>query len=421
MSDTWITEAAEAEDESDVSLTAHRALSLSSPAHLRVTQVSTWRTRCGIADYSGHLTSSLEQQGVACDVAVVDRTQVNYMSVGELRRHYFQLAATLAGRGPVHIQHEFAFFGGHLGMGVSIETFGYFLRHLRNRGVPVVVTFHTNPVFLRWGGGGAKRRAAGAYYRALWRMRVAEHFRGASPMRAVVHSKTTRLAFIQSGFAEASLTVLPHAAPVVREDPEGAQEVRAELGIPEGATVLGLFGFMSQYKGYDTALAAMRRLPDAVHLLLLGGPHPFSAESAIESVLKTTQRYKKLRERVHIVGFVPPHRLDAFHSAVDICIAPYDPGDLSASGALMWDLASGRPVVATKIPAFTELNDQYDCMLLVSPRSPRELAFRITELIADEGLRRSLASNALSYCRGRGWPEHARACIELYDSMSPRR
>jgi glycosyltransferase involved in cell wall biosynthesis len=43
--------------------------------------------------------------------------------------------------------------------------------------------------------------------------------------------------------------------------------------LPEDAKLIGVFGFLSRYKGFETAIRAMRHLPSDHHLLIFCGVH----------------------------------------------------------------------------------------------------------------------------------------------------
>jgi len=389
----------------------------------RVGLVSTWETHCGIADYTANLRRGLEAAGIASGVVPIDRRTVNYLSMPELHEYYADVARQLRGARVAHIQHDFGFYGGQHSTGASIEVFGGLLSALIKQRTPTVVTFHTNPVFLLAPPRDTRARAVRQYYRALWRIRVAGRINRAATVQGIVHSRSTRLAMVRSGLAPARLSVLRHAATAAAPAAAGAgAAIRRELGIPEEATTLGLFGFMSRYKGYHIALEAMRHLPDNVHLLILGAPHPFSTDSALEEVLMTLAKRRALRPRVHLVGYIDRSRLAAYQAAVDICVAPYtaDLG-MSASGALMWALASGKPVVATKIPAFAEINEEYDCLHMASPDASREVAYRVRELMERGDLAQRLSANAREYCRENTWDQHVVHLAEIYSTIQPSR
>jgi len=44
--------------------------------------------------------------------------------------------------------------------------------------------------------------------------------------------------------------------------------------VPENQKVVGVFGFLSAYKGFETPIRALRYLPDDHHLYIFGGVHP---------------------------------------------------------------------------------------------------------------------------------------------------
>jgi glycosyltransferase involved in cell wall biosynthesis len=64
-------------------------------------------------------------------------------------------------------------------------------------------------------------------------------------------------------------------------------------------------------------------------------------------------------------------------------------------------LASGRPVIASRLPAFRELADDGDCLVLVSPNAPFELAEAIALLADDPDRGKRLTTNARTLCLDR--------------------
>lgn len=44
--------------------------------------------------------------------------------------------------------------------------------------------------------------------------------------------------------------------------------------LPADAKIVGVFGFLSEYKGFDTAVRALQFLPENYHLVFFGGVHP---------------------------------------------------------------------------------------------------------------------------------------------------
>jgi len=97
-------------------------------------------------------------------------------------------------------------------------------------------------------------------------------------------------------------------------------------------------------------------------------------------------------------------------------LAPYTDDRLATSAAVMWALSSGRPVIGSRIPAFSELNLGEQRMLLVTPGAPGELARVVIELRENEELMAELVANASLFCAQTGWDKVAQRHLEVYQA-----
>jgi hypothetical protein len=170
---------------------------------MRVLHVSTWNEQCGSAGYARELIASLHPlPDVICDVYPSRRGYQVPPSDAELR-DIIEGVLVLANRvDVVHIQHDFAFFAGGHGYARSVRQFGWLLVQLRQRGLPVVVTFHRDP------------ELASRYQRVLWRWHVARHFQRRPECRqAIVRTPDSRQLLIDSGFHPNQVQVVPTMMP----------------------------------------------------------------------------------------------------------------------------------------------------------------------------------------------------------------
>jgi glycosyltransferase involved in cell wall biosynthesis len=78
-------------------------------------------------------------------------------------------------------------------------------------------------------------------------------------------------------------------------------------------------------------------------------------------------------------------------------------------------LEFARPTVATAIPAFCKLNAQANCLRLVSPDAPFELAHAIRELAGDFNERRRMFAAARTFARLHSFAALAQRCISILD------
>lgn len=396
---------------------------------MKVIQVSTWNVPCGIASYTKALVEGMSKHGLEWEVLSIDRQQLKYMSRNEIKFYFDSYADKLLSShyDIIHIQHEFGFFAGPYSEDLSMSAFNRLLKPLARRRKPVFVTFHTEPNFLMVKSKGALSLVKKQRLQYLWKLQIASLFNGKKNLNAIVHTMNSRRQFIDSSFESEKIHVLRHGVTFSPKDTTDATDdvhkvsLKEELGFPNNAIILAMFGFVSAYKGFKTAIKALEFLPKEYHLLIIGMPHPEGRDNTFDNILtkleasKDLPNSKNIYSRVKLTGFLAYEELQKYYKIVDINIAPYQ-GEtiLSSSGALTWALSSGRPVIASSIPAFVELNDVSSCLQMVTPDAPGELAYRVKELNSDSNLKTKLISNALKYCESNQWSNIGKEHIELY-------
>jgi glycosyltransferase involved in cell wall biosynthesis len=193
-------------------------------------------------------------------------------------------------------------------------------------------------------------------------------------------------------------------------------EARSRLGLPADSVLLTIFGFVAAYKGHSLAVDALKKLPATFHLAIVGGPSPTDpSDLTLDSVLASWQ--DEAPDRLHITGYAPRETIDLYHAATDICLAPFRPEFHSGSASIGWALASGKPIIATNIPAFAEIQREGDCLLMCTPNCMHELAWHIRRLAGDRQLQHNLAQNALGYAQRHSWRQVSRALRDMYREM----
>ncbi|MCB9898403.1 MAG: glycosyltransferase [Planctomycetes bacterium] len=133
--------------------------------------------------------------------------------------------------------------------------------------------------------------------------------------------------------------VVPNGVdPAAFGDPSGGEAVRAELGIPADAPLVGTVGLLNDAKGHDLLLDALARLPDGVHLMIVG-------MGEREPDLRAQAERLGISARMHITGW----RDDvlACYDAMDVFVLSSRWEGLSY--ALLEAMASGRPCVSTDV------------------------------------------------------------------------
>ncbi len=372
---------------------------------LRLAIVSTYDEMCGIAGY----TRALEQQlRPHVEVTVFDLDQ--YLLRSQHTRvqrladlHIKSIAARLREFDSVNIQLEYGTLG-------RTETqINRRLRRLVNAAPAVSVTFHTvlghEP--LDWTAIG-RNLLTGRWTRAAENVRTFRRGRGlgartykllqtrqkSHPVNIIVHTKRDARLL---GDVFRLQNVDHH--PLSYVSPEQAQRIRQAATreqfpllatLPPDARLVGSFGFLSRYKGFETALHALRYLPEDHHLLIFGGIHPqtIKREQAVDPYIQTlldashigrtildtvsekatpmtlnldasskdllARHPEDMQHRVHFLGV---HDDETFLRAMALCdtvVLPYLEVGQSSSGPIAMALEMGCRVLASRTLAFLQ-------------------------------------------------------------------
>jgi glycosyltransferase involved in cell wall biosynthesis len=159
--------------------------------------------------------------------------------------------------------------------------------------------------------------------------------------------------------------------------PRPAHSLRAALGIPAASHVVGFLGRLSPEKGPEVflraALLAHARLPDAHFVLVGDGPLAPMLEESIAGL--------KLEGRVHLAGL----RRDVSAVLNDMDVLVSSSHSEAMPLAVMEAMASGLPVVATRVGGVPDMIAQGESGWLVAPNDFDEIAARVVQILATPG------------------------------------
>jgi len=306
----------------------------SRPAGFRLAVLSTWNTRCGIADYTAALTRAFPSEadvriyaearscGDAVDSNVRKNWQIGLQDLSsleaDLRKDSVQVLL---------VQHNPAFFGE--------EAFGRLLRLARERDVPVAVTMHATQG-LRIDADLASELAA--------------------VERIYVH-RGSDAAWLAGHSIENPVRVIPQGVPRLPE--RSADWVKNGIGLG-GKFVVGHFGFLRPHKGVLELIEAfevLARSSPSTHLLLLCSEYPSTDSHDYRRRCEKKIADSPVSARIH--ASFDHLSLDAagfLLQACDLLVFPYHPSKESASAAVRLAIASMRPIVVSDSGIFEELH-----------------------------------------------------------------
>jgi glycosyltransferase involved in cell wall biosynthesis len=217
--------------------------------------------------------------------------------------------------------------------------------------------------------------------------------------RVVANSQATANAFVAAG-GKASLVTVVHngidAAPFDALPSDTRATVRAELGIPGDAFLVGCFSRLHPWKGQAVLLDALARMP-SVHALLVGGAL-FSGEAPYEAALRARAAEPALAGRVHVLG--ARDDVPRLLAACDVVVHPSVLAE-PFGRVLVEAMLARRPVVATRAGGVPEVVTDGETGLLVPPGDADALGEVLDALRRDPAWGAALARHGNERARRR--------------------
>ena len=206
---------------------------------------------------------------------------------------------------------------------------------------------------------------------------------------------------------EADILVWPDAM-----DPEkftglpAKSELRARHAIPKNAFTAVYCGNLYPDRGVEEILAAAKLLPH-IHFVLAGGWDKDVAERRAQA---------KHMPNAAFPGFVPNGQLPGLLAAADCLLMPYSAKCNTAgwmSPLKMFEyMASGRPVIATDLPALRKHIEDGRNGLLVPSGDGAALAEAVKRLAGDPALAHRLGDQGREDVAPYSWDNRARDILE---------
>jgi glycosyltransferase involved in cell wall biosynthesis len=271
----------------------------------------------------------------------------------------------------IHVQHEYGLFQG-------LEA--PFFTQLRMGGKPIVSTCH----------------AVGNYELDVLISGVSN--------KVIVHNE-----FCKNRFGLPNAVIIPHGTtPTLATEREKAKQA---MGIEKTAPVVGYLGYISNYKGLETLIQAMVKVPKA-GLMICGGWHVEGGDETgyIDRLREWSK--KLLEKRVKWIGYVPDDRLADAYGAMDVLC--YPSRFSTESGSLLHGIAYGRAVIASNVAPFKEKEQMG---ILQTFENVDDLAQKIQFLLDNPNERLKLSEAASKYAEKTSWPKVAKAHVELYKKL----
>lgn len=371
---------------------------------IRLGWVSTWNTKCGIAEYSRSLLRPLDGGGSQLDVTILasrndillgpDESRVIRCwsnSNGEIttllnviQQQHFELLV---------IQFSFAF--------QSLEHLEAIIALCNVVGTRVVLICHA--IHGSW-----------LADEIVPLTRIAKSLQSVSCI--LVHSENDVEELNAAGLQK-NVSIFPHGYPDA--SPLDQRAARASNHLPQDATIIGSYGFLLPNKGIDKlveAIGQLRHSGHAVKLLLV---------NAVYSNPVSAELLAKIKQLIEVLGlgddvilkteFLPNDISLSLLAACDVLVFPYQNTTESSSAAVRIGLASGRPVLCSPLSIFS---DVANVVKMLPGEQVQDICSGLEQFLSSDAQSRSeLAGPQAGWVQRYGWPNVARLLREKLDGL----
>jgi D-inositol-3-phosphate glycosyltransferase len=270
--------------------------------------------------------------------------------------------------------------------------------------VPHVFVFHTV--------GAVKNSTSGSEKEPELRTAIEKHLARKCD-RILVATDREREHLVQHyGACPENIGVVPCGVNLDVFRPLDKTAARQQLGFARDESIVLYVGRFAPVKGIDRLLEAIAHLKhhQRLRLVIVGGDGDGAPEY---KSFRRLARKLSIQDSVTFVGRIEQDELSPYYSAADVLAVPshYESFGLVA----LESLASGTPVVATKVGAMESILREGETGYLVSNGSPRLLAKGVERFISD--------SNGLSphevraSVTGYAWSNVSSAMIDEYGAV----
>jgi len=121
-----------------------------------------------------------------------------------------------------------------------------------------------------------------------------------------------------------------------------------------------------------------------------------------------------LEKRVIITGFIPDDEMPELMAAADVVLTPHTQATGSYSVTL--PLTYGKPILASDMACFKEIQGRVNCMELFESGNNKELHDKLVALLSDPERRERLSAMAHKYAERTSWPRVAAMTRTIYET-----
>lgn len=320
--------------------------------NIKVTLLSTWKIKCGIATYTSYLLNSINKcyNKEIANILPIHKNKLFYKIDNDI----------------IHLQHEFGI-----------------MPHKIDTKSKMIITFHT-----------VYNDSKETLHNMESKFNIVAY---------IVHNDNAKKAIKNN--TKKDVYVIPHGSVINRYvNKLTKKQIRSKLkfyryGTNSSDKYAFAFGFQSGNKNFNRIISACKNT--GIKLIISGAKH----ENGFLNNLKLNDR----KNMIFLNKFLTDEEIDAYSYACDLLIFDYIPEKhYSCSGAMHRVVGSGNPVICSRISHFSDIIEKDNC-LKFSDRPELELKIKEALEKIDE-----YENKALDYASKTSWEIVAKKHIDVY-------
>ena len=212
---------------------------------------------------------------------------------------------------------------------------------------------------------------------------------------------------------------LPNGVEIERFSPRGPDdELRAQLGFPPEAVIIGYIGSIVSYEGLDLLMEALPQVKAATNtpfrVLIVG-------DGAYMERVQAACKANELDDVVTFTGRVPHEEVEAYYSLVDIAPFPRLPQPVTELVSPLKPfeaMAMEKAVIASDVHALTEIVQHEHTGLLFEKGHASSLAIALLRFIEDEEFRSECGKTSRTWVeKERDWSNISLTLDKTYRAL----
>ena len=205
-----------------------------------------------------------------------------------------------------------------------------------------------------------------------------------------------------------SISVIPNGCDPTKFENLSKRDLRDKLKIKEDKKIMIFVGRLHPIKGLHYLIEAMRiihqKYPKSRLLIVGDGEDRNNLENLVKKL--------NLNKYVSFIGMVPNETVPEYMVASDVFVLP----SLSEGfpTVILEAMASGIPIVATKVRGVPEIIKDGENGFLVEPRNSEEIAEKVLLLLNKDELRKRISEKNIEEVKRYHWESIAIRLEEVY-------